>query len=157
MKKTILLSLCTVALSAGTMTIISSGKVDVNELPQKGISVMSLEKKSTKPEYKEVKIKDGNVERTIYVEVIKKEKPKLDKLNSHLGLIMKFNKNIELDDFTARFGLKFKTKLESINYYIFENKSAFTDVELISKILETEVNKDISTIRANWPMDMVPN
>jgi len=151
MKRLIMiLALGTVVLSAGTLTVIKSGKLESKDMPQQA---MTMKVDTPKVEYKEVRIKDGGVERIIYVEVLKEE----DKLNSRVGLITKFNKNIDIDEFAARFGLKFKAKLESINYYIFENKSEFTDIELISHILETEVKIDISTIRANWPMDVVPN
>jgi hypothetical protein len=172
MQKLIMIIVYSAVLNAGTMTVISSGKVDVKELPKQGISIQSVKSNVPKPEYKEVKIKDGNVERIIYIEVIKeqnnitqkgitspllKKENKLDKINSHVGLIMKFNINIDIDDFSARFGLKFKTKLESINYYIFENKSEFTDIVLINNILQTELKDSISTIRPNWPLDVELN
>jgi hypothetical protein len=73
--------------------------------------------------------------------------------NAHkYGLIIKFTdiENLDIEDFEAKYDLKFKEKL-SIGYYIFENLSSLSDLDLIEKIIESE--KNLYTIKQNQPLN----
>jgi len=159
-------------IGAATLEIVESGIVDSSELVSVKAMDENIEEKLS-IEYKEVKVKDGGVEYTEKVEVIKKspstktsvqvnskkfkEDVPLDKLNSKIGVILEFkNSMIDIKTLEERFGLKLKEKLE-IGYYIFENVSSLTDVLLVSKILASDMNNEIETIRPNWPLEVVPN
>lgn len=169
MKKLLYISIlgCTL-LSAGTMEVVSEGKVKSEELIQ--IKTNTVEQ-NTK-EYQKVMIKDGGITREVHVEIKDKEKilsnvnkdntnikkNKLDKLNSHVGLLVKFKtKPVNLDAFSSKFGLKLKAHMKEIGYYVFENKSAIVDIEIVSNILQSNIANNIMTVKPNWPMDTVLN
>jgi hypothetical protein len=156
---------------AATLEVVEHGMVDSAE--QASVKVMDANtEEESAVEHKEVKVKDGGVEYSKQVEVIKKSTSKtsvqttseqsteevpLDKLNSKVGVILAFKNNtVDIKEFEARFELKLKEKLV-IGYYIFENVSSLTDVLLVSKILASDMNNKIETIRPNWPLEAVPN
>ena len=92
-------------------------------------------------EYIIKKIKDGGIVRNISIPVIKYRD------NNSVGIIVKFTSNqIDLERFEVIYQLTLKEKL-SIGYYIFNNNSTLTDIDLVGKILENENN--IETIKPN--------
>lgn len=158
------LVLCGGLLSAsGNFTIVDIGVVE--NITTDRVEALSV---TDKKEYVKVKVKDGGVNRTIFVEKKKnkieaystnstsKQKPaKLDKLNSKVGIIVSFKDDTtDIDTFASRFNIKLKVKLE-VGYYIFENSSAYTDIVLIQNILSDAISSKIDTIRPNWPMDVI--
>ena len=71
------------------------------------------------------------------------------------GIVIRFKKpaKVDMEAFTAKYGLKLHTKLV-IGYYIFENHSAQSDIELLNTIMKHENN--IETIKPNWPKNKQP-
>lgn len=85
------------------------------------------------------KIKDGGVVRSISI-------PKYRDIK-RVGIIVKFNSNkVDLDRFQSTYQVEFVERL-SIGYYIFNNNSSLSDIDLVGEILENE--KDIETIKPN--------
>jgi len=85
------------------------------------------------------KIKDGGVVRSISI-------PKYRDIK-RVGIIVKFSSNkIDLDRFQSTYQVEFVERL-SIGYYIFNNNSSLSDIDLVEEILENE--KDIETIKPN--------
>jgi len=74
--------------------------------------------------------------------------------NKSSGILVLFNKNIDIKNFKNKYSLELKKRL-SIGYYIFENNSNLNDIELISKIYK-ENKSSIKTIRPNWALGMMP-
>jgi len=114
--------------------------------------------------YKEVMILDKGVKRTLYIETSEsnqstgknKSTTYSSKANiSTDGIILRMKKNslLNIADFEIQYGLKFKEKL-SIGYYIFENVSGKSDVEVVRAILENE--KNIDSVKPNWPKKNMP-
>ena len=74
---------------------------------------------------------------------------------SQEGIIVSFKKlaQISISEFETRYGLKFKTKLV-IGYYIFQNISEHSDIQIVEDIMKNETN--IETIKPNWKMKNTP-
>jgi len=72
------------------------------------------------------------------------------------SIILAFKKGvtIDIDAFSKKYNLQLKKRL-SIGYYIFQNKSSLTDLELISTIQKENKNR-IKTIRPNWGFHNTP-
>ena len=165
MKKLLWISILgTILVYAGEMRVISEGKVKAEDLIQIKQNIATQSNAKLK-EYKKVIIKDGGVEREINVEIkdeaftlLKDNKNKLDKLNSHVGLLVKFkNESIDMDAFSSRFELKLKADMKEIGYYIFENKSKMTDIQIVNNILQSNIAHVTMTVKPNWPKDIVLN
>lgn len=77
-------------------------------------------------------------------------------LEAKKGVLIHFKKGAKVDigALEATYGLKLKEKLKS-GYYIFDNLSAYSDVELIHTIMKNE-RKNISTVKPNWPKQNQP-
>lgn len=76
-------------------------------------------------------------------------------INAKQGIIIRFKSPSPeyIDEFKTKYGLKFHTKL-FIDYYIFQNLSKQSDIQLINNIIENETN--IETIKPNWHMKNIP-
>ena len=110
--------------------------------------------------YTEVIILEKGVKRKINI-------PKDDKIKNTLssysakeatsqeGIIVSFKKlaQISISEFETRYGLKFKTKLV-IGYYIFQNISEHSDIQIVEDIMKNETN--IETVKPNWKMKNTP-
>jgi len=74
---------------------------------------------------------------------------------SQEGIIISFkNKSqIVISEFETKYGLKLKTKLV-IGYYIFQNISKDSDVQIVENIIKNETN--IETVKPNWKMKNSP-
>lgn len=72
------------------------------------------------------------------------------------GIIIAFKKgvNVDIAAFASSYGLQLKKRL-SIGYYIFQNQSAQSDLELIGTIAK-ERRDTIKTIRPNWGFNNKP-
>ena len=110
--------------------------------------------------YTEVIILEKGVKRKINI-------PKDDKIKNTLspysakearsqeGIIVSFKKtsNVSISEFETKYGLKLKTKLV-IGYYIFQNISEHSDVQIVEEIIKNETN--IETVKPNWKMKNTP-
>ena len=72
------------------------------------------------------------------------------------SIIIAFKKgvNIDIEAFSRKYSIKLQKKL-SIGYYIFQNKSNLSDIELVSTIQKENINR-IKTIRPNWGFHNTP-
>jgi len=148
------------------MKVISEGKVKAEDLIQTKQNI-AIQSEENLKEYQKVIIKDGGVVREINIEIKdesfnslkdNKKKDELDKLNSHVGLLIKFkNKSVDIDIFSSKFGLKLKADMKEIGYYVFENKSAVADIQIVNDILQSNIANSVMTVKPNWPMDIVLN
>jgi|GEM_PF-6184747 hypothetical protein len=161
MKKVLITAILTSTImsASNSLEVLSIDNIDASEL-QNNIMITSNEVKQI--EYKEVKIKDGGIEQTIRIEVKKDnnssigtQSSTIDKLNSSVGLLIYFKDlHLSIEEFEKLFNLKLQEKLHS-GYYIFENKSGLSDIELIDIILKSDIKEHLKTIRPNWKMDVV--
>jgi len=156
MRRILILSIFATSLNAsGSLEVLSIENIETSQVE----SSMSIESdESKKIEYKEIKIKDNGVEQVILIELkdannsIGIDSEANNKLYSKDGVIIDFtNLSISIDEFEEKFHLKLKEKLQ-IGYYIFENKSDYSDIVLIETILNSDSKESIKTIRANWEM-----
>ncbi len=71
------------------------------------------------------------------------------------GIIVSFKDSslISVNEFEAKYGLKLKTKLV-IGYYIFQNISKESDIQIVKNIINNEVN--VKTVKPNWKMKNTP-
>lgn len=76
-------------------------------------------------------------------------------LTSKEGIVLTFKdpSQVSISELEAKYELKLKTKLV-IGYYIFENISKKSDVEIVESIIEEEAN--IKTVKPNWKMKNKP-
>jgi hypothetical protein len=143
----------------GTLEILS-----IEDIPSDGLqNSMVIQSDETKAiEYKEVKIKDGGVEQIMLVEIKKStdsnistlttQSATVDRLASKEGIIIDFKTlPLPIKEFEKMFNLKLKEKLQ-IGYYIFENQSTLSDIELIDTILKSEIKESLKTVRPDWKM-----
>ncbi len=74
---------------------------------------------------------------------------------SQEGIIVSFKKpsQISISEFEIKYGLKLKTKLV-IGYYIFQNISEHSDIQIVEDIMKNETN--IETVKPNWKMKNTP-
>ncbi len=54
---------------------------------------------------------------------------------------------LSVPEFETRYGLALKTKM-AIGYYVFENHSSKSDIEIIRDIIANE--KNVKTVKPNW-------
>jgi len=104
---------------------------------------------------KVVTIIDNGVERQIFIpDTAQKKNIKArmvgDSSSAPAGIMVAFKKGAKIDikNFEKKYNLKLKKKL-LIGYYIFNNNSDMSDLELIAKISKNSKTK-IKTIRPNW-------
>jgi len=109
---------------------------------------------------KKIIVLDKGVKRYIYV--FKKENNQSNKFSryseeqliSKKGIIVKFKNPIDsASDFEQKYGLKLKHKMQT-GYYIFDNISENSDVEIVSQIIANE--KNILTVKPNWKGRNIP-
>ena len=146
--------------ASGSLEVLSIEDIDTPQL-QNSMAIQSDDAKGV--EYKEVKIKDGGIEQTILVEIKKEGESNssmssqsatatVDKLNSKVGIVIDFkNLPLPIEEFEKLFNLKLKEKLQ-IGYYIFDNQSTLSDIELIDAILKSDMRESLKTVRPNWEM-----
>ena len=101
--------------------------------------------KVTQDDREKYTVLENGVQRTFYPssteqELIKKE-----------GVIVSFSdeSKLSLNEFESKYGLKLQTKMR-IGYYIFENISSKTDVQIVKDIIQNETN--VKTVKPNWKM-----
>lgn len=99
-------------------------------------------------------ILDKGVKRTMNIQTEGTAKNKAystNQLTVKKGILVSFKNitNVSIDDFEKKYGLKLKEKM-IIGYYIFDNNSNYSDVEIIEKIIADEVN--IKSVKPNWKM-----
>lgn len=148
----------TIVSASSSLEVLSIENIDSSEL-QNTMLIQSNEVE--KVNYKKVQIKDNGIIQTILVEVeennstLSTQSTNNDKLNSKDGLIIDFqNLKLSIEEFEKLFNLKLQETLK-IGYYIFENTSELSDIELIDIILQSEIKENLKTIRPNWKMDAV--
>lgn len=110
--------------------------------------------------YTQVTILDKGVKRTIN---IPKDDTLKNKFNPHTakeatskeGIIVSFKNPsaVSISNFEERYSLKLKKKL-AIEYYIFQNISKYSDVQIVGNIIENETN--VKTVKPNWKMKNTP-
>jgi len=66
-------------------------------------------------------------------------------------ILVRFNKDIDVDSFAKKYGLTLKKRMK-IGYYIFQNTSKKDTLEIIESILNNEEN--IESIKPNWKYNM---
>ena len=76
--------------------------------------------------------------------------------NRQKSIIIAFKKgtHVDLAAFSRKYSIELQKKL-SIGYYIFQNESSLSDLELISTI-QKENKSQIKTIRPNWGFHNTP-
>ena len=104
--------------------------------------------------YTQVTILDKGVKRKI---MIPKNDRLIDKFNPHTvkqlsskdGIIIRFKDTVSpsLSELEEKYGLKLKKKLIT-GYYIFQNVSEYSDVQVVGEIIKNEIN--IKTVKPNW-------
>lgn len=105
-----------------------------------------------------VTIIDNGVERKIELPTISSniKARVVNEKKDTLGIVVAFKKDakVDIEQFANRYDLELKKKL-LIGYYVFVNKSALSDIELIYKI--SKENRDtIKTVRPNWGLGNKP-
>jgi hypothetical protein len=65
------------------------------------------------------------------------------------GIIVAFKNpsQISISEFETKYGLKLKTKMV-IGYYIFDNLTSQSDMEIVAEIIANENN--VKTVKPNW-------
>jgi hypothetical protein len=108
-----------------------------------------METRNLEKSYTTVTILDKGVKREISVSKKISTSNKSNQLNSKEGIIVSFKNpsQITISEFETKYGLKLKTKLV-IGYYIFQNISKYSDVQIVGNIIENETN--IQTVKPNW-------
>ena len=113
-----------------------------------------IETKDLEKNYQTFTILDKGVKRTIYLTTEENNKSMMNIATSvskdiKEGVVIRFKdpSTTSLEDFEEKYGLKLKKKL-IIGYYIFENRSSLSDMEIIANILKNEPN--IETVKPNW-------
>jgi hypothetical protein len=108
----------------------------------------------TEENYIQIIILDKGVKRKIY---IPKDDTLKNKFNPHTakqlstkdGIIISFKDPVQIpmSEFEAKYGLKLQKKL-LIGYYIFQNISGYSDIQIVGKIIKNEPN--VKTVKPNW-------
>jgi len=108
-----------------------------------------LETRNLGNNYTTVTILDKGIKRKISVSKKISTTNKSNQLNSKEGIIVSFKNpsQITISEFETKYELKLKTKLV-IGYYIFQNISKYSDVQIVGNIIENETN--IQTVKPNW-------
>ena len=141
-------------------------KKDAQKSDMKKSDVQKIERKPSKGKrsrnlnFELIKVREGNSTRNMVVPIEEREVTTLtrasaleSKLNSKDGFLIVFVDDRDIKAFEIRFNVKLKEKLQ-IGYYIFENHSKFSDIELMNTILASSEGKNIETIKPNWKMQM---
>jgi hypothetical protein len=122
-----------------------------------GCASSKIKAKNTQ-EYKSVVVLENGVKRKVRVvdadSKLKTTNTTLQNKDSKDGVIVSFkdDSKVSLEAFERKYGLKFKKKL-IIGYYIFENNSKMSDIDIVSAIINDESN--IKTVKPNWKMKNV--
>jgi hypothetical protein len=118
-----------------------------------------IDQKEIQQNYTEVIILDKGIKRTLYIQkennnTQESSKNKMGIYSTKMqesknGLIISFTdpSKINIDEFEIQYGLKLKKKL-NIGYYIFENVSENSDMQIVSTIISNE--KSVKTVKPNW-------
>ncbi len=102
-----------------------------------------------------ITILDNGIVRKIEIDSTYKMEARGINPTQQKGLIVKLQKGVDPLAFAQKFQLKLKKALKIPNYYIFENKSDKSDLELIAKIIK-EAKEKIVTIRPNYSFNFLP-
>jgi len=142
-------------------------KKDTQKSDMKKSDVQKIERKPSKGKrsrnlnFELIKVREGNSTRNMVVPIEERELTAVtrasavaSKLNSKDGFLIVFVDDGDMEAFETRFNVKLKEKLK-IGYYIFENHSKFSDIELMNTILASSEGKNIETIKPNWKMQMI--
>lgn len=76
------------------------------------------------------------------------------KFSNDVEILVKFSKDINIDNFTAKHELKLIRKMVT-GHYIFINQSKYTPMDLIKKIIDEE--SIVLSIFPNWQLNMKKN
>jgi len=112
-------------------------------------------KASNSVDYEKATILENGVKRTVRVQSgdvkVKDTVSKIENKDSKDGIIVKFKDDsaVSIKEFESKYSLKLKTKL-IIGYYIFENDSKRSDLDIVSAIINSETN--VKTVKPNWKM-----
>ena len=108
----------------------------------------------TKGKYKQITILDKGIKRKITIPKDDRLRNKFNpysakELSSKDGIIICFKDTVlpSIGEWEVKYGLKLKKKLLT-GYYIFKNISEYSDVEIVSEIIENETN--VKTVKPNW-------
>ena len=127
---------------------------------QKIVRKPSKGKRSRNLNFELIEVREGNSTKNMVVPIEEREVTVFRRvffingiLSSKEGFLIVFVDDSKIAAFETRFDVKLKEKLQ-IGYYIFENHSNFSDVELMNMILSSSEGKNIETIKPNWKMKM---
>jgi len=113
--------------------------------------------KDTQINYEQVTILDKGVKRTINMEIDSaiKNGYSTKQVIKKNGILVNFKNitDVTIADFEKKYGLRLKEKM-IIGYYIFDNISKYSDVEIIQNIIADETN--IKSVKPNWKMKNTP-
>ncbi len=116
-------------------------------------------KRDLKNNHQQAVILDGGVKRTIHIAKDSQLKSKMNsydakRITSKDGVIVNFidSSYLSVDEFAKKYGLKFKQRL-MIGYYIFDNVSQLSDLQIVEKIITNETN--VETVKPNWKMKKI--
>ncbi len=119
-----------------------------------------VQTKDTTKNYTEVCILERGVKRKINIPKDDTVKSSINpyeakQLSSKEGIILTFKNpsKVSINELETKYGLKLKTKLV-IGYYIFENISKKSDIEIVERIIDNETN--VKTVKPNWKMKNKP-
>ena len=102
--------------------------------------------------YQKIIILDKGVRRVMMIQTegpAKKNTYSAENLRAKSGILVSFNNvsDVSIGDFEKKYGLKLKEKM-IIGYYIFDNVSKYSDVEILERIINDETN--IKSVKPNW-------
>lgn len=110
--------------------------------------------KNTEKNYTDVIILEKGVKRKICIPKDDTVKSRINpyeakQLYSKEGIVLTFKdtSKVSINELEAKYGLKLNTKL-MIGYYIFENISKKSDIEIVKSIIDNETN--VKTVKPNW-------
>ncbi len=147
-------------ITVSTALMLSAGlAVEIQSIEKPDLTVTLEEKEMATPiNVTKIKVKDNGVDSFILIPERDSTKigtlspNKDDKLNLKKGIMIVFkDTEVSTEAFETLFNIKFKEKLQS-GYYIFENPSTLSDIQLMESILKSENGEKIKTIRPNWEM-----
>ncbi|HQS72246.1 MAG TPA: hypothetical protein PLH07_04040 [Sulfurovum sp.] len=117
--------------------------------------------KMAEKNYTEAIILDEGVKRTIHIPKDSNTTAKastyesIQTLSKKEGVMVSFRKNngLSIGVFETKYGLKLQEKL-AIGYYIFENVSDKSDMEIVQDIIKNE--SAVKTVKPNWEKKNIP-
>jgi len=113
------------------------------------------EAKLMEKNHTEATILEGGIKRTILIRKDSTLSAKSTTPSTKQGVILSFwdDNSVSVGDLERRYGLKLQEKL-MIGYYIFENISDKSDMEVVEAIIKDE--RDIKTVKPNWQKENTP-